>query len=518
MGKHRREQPTWLAALLFAACVSSACGDLGSPLGGAAAQVESGLRAGPAYPATKLAFVLVDMGNGVNMTVDEAMASLAGPAPAGRSSLQDFVFENSYGTQALSAQVFGPLPMLFMTGGNCNTAGLPATFRSMVDTLAGGPSNHYIWYFGPTQECMWSHEAEIGTASRPANDGWMNGVLPCNGFAAYGGNAGLLPSSLMRCGVSAFADDPNAACTETVSGDPFDPMGGGCGHVNAWHKAYSGWLLGCNGVRVRGSGTFTLLPLELPCDGVQLLQIPMARQRSFLTDRGSSGVDVLLSHYYLELRTGRGADSGLATAVQIRVAGELRSRDQRPTEAWVLDANPATAEVDGMKLGETFSDPAGGVAFTVTELDDDHAQVTVMLDGQDVWPTCLDGLAFSPPGLGIASCDPVPATGGRGGMPGTGGRGGMSGGVAGSGGRGGMSGAGGSETAGSGASGAGGSGSGGVGAATGGSPGRSALADRDGCGCELPGPLGDGNSLLLLAGVAGLVQLCGTRARGLTRR
>ena len=124
---------------------------------------------------------------------------------------------------------------------------------------------------------------EVGRPDTPASDGWMNGVLPCSGFAAYGHNAGMLPSSLIRCGGSAFADDPNVACTETVAGDPFDAMGSGCRHVNVWQKAYAGWLLGCNGVRVGAGGTFTLLPVELPCDGVQLLQVPMAKQRSFLT-------------------------------------------------------------------------------------------------------------------------------------------------------------------------------------------------------------------------------------------
>jgi hypothetical protein len=476
-------------------CMASACGDLSSPLGDVAAQAQSGLRAGPAYPTAKVALVLVDTGGGVNMTIGEARVSLTGPVAAGRSSLRDFVFENSYGMQTLDAQAFGPLP--YTISDSCSMSALARDLRPMVDSLAADQFNHYIWYLGrPAQACAWSQDASLGIPDRPARDGWMNGVLPCNGFAAYGRNVGMLPSSLMRCGAAAFADDPNAACTDTVAGDPFDPMGGGCRHVSASQKAHSGWLLGCNGVRVRGGGTFTLLPLELPCDGVQLLQIPMARQRSFRTvrDGDAQQLDAPLSHYYLELRTGRGADDGLAAAVQVRVAGEVRSRLQRATEVWILDVNPATAEVDGMKLGETFSDPAGGVAFTVTELDDRHAQVTVMVDGQGGTPTCLDGTTFSPPGPGIASCDPAPAT-----LPGTGGRGGTSG-------------AGGSGMASGGASGAGGSGSGGVGATTGGSPGRPALADRDGCGCEQSGPLGDGNSLFLLAGLAGLVQLSRTRA------
>ena len=78
-----------------------------------------------------------------------------------------------------------------------------------------------------------------------------------------GHNFGMQHSSSMDCGSASFHDTPQGNCTHSEYGDPFDPMGGGCRHMNAWQKAYQGWSQGCNMVRVQSSGTFTLLPLEL---------------------------------------------------------------------------------------------------------------------------------------------------------------------------------------------------------------------------------------------------------------
>jgi MYXO-CTERM domain-containing protein len=499
-----------------------ACTDPHPPPRGSTAQKQSILRVGPTYPAARVAFVLVDTGSGVGLTIEEATRLVQGPAPPGQWSLREFVHESSYGTQTLQPEVLGPFP--YTIDDSCNAAGVVTGLRSMIDATAGGAFNHYIWYLGrPVQACSWSQQAEVGTPDRPANDGWMNGVLPCGGFVSYGRNVGMLPSSLLRCGATPFADEPNVGCTETIAGDPFDASGAGCGHPNVWQKAHAGWLLACNGVRSPGAGTFTLLPVELPCDGVQLLQVPMPKQRLFSTTQPGPGgvepVEGLLSHYYLELRTGRGADTGLSPVVQVRVSGDLRSRQQRGFGTWILDLNPATADVDGIKSGETFSDPAGGVSFTVTELDDTHAQVTVTIDGAAGPPTCLDGTTmFSPPGPGIGSCDPAPAR-----MPGAGG---AQGGGAGSGGRGGALGTGASGgTAGGGSSGMGVSdgaagtpapdaagldGAGGTAAggspgdgAAGGASGRAGHAEVQGCGCEMAEAAAQGDVLLLLAALAG---------------
>ena len=69
--------------------------------------------------------------------------------------------------------------------------------------------------------------------------------------------------------------------------------------MNAWQKTYQGWTQGCNMVRVRSSGTFTLLPLELPCDGAQVLQIPMPKTRMFMRSGGGGNAHQRGAHALL---------------------------------------------------------------------------------------------------------------------------------------------------------------------------------------------------------------------------
>ena len=165
---------------------------------------------------------------------------------------------------------------------------MPTMFRSMVDSMGGGTFNHYLWYMGSrTSVCGWSGLGEVGTPTRPANDTWYNGSSSCVVMIQEPGhNLGMQHSSSMDCGTASFADTPQGNCTHSEYGDPYDPMGGGCRHMNAWQKTYQGWTQGCNMVRVRSSGTFTLLPLELPCDGAQVLQIPMPKTRMFMRSGG----------------------------------------------------------------------------------------------------------------------------------------------------------------------------------------------------------------------------------------
>jgi MYXO-CTERM domain-containing protein len=230
-----------------------------------------------------------------------------------------------------------------------------------------------------------------------------------------------------------------------------------------------------------------LVPLELPCDGAQMLQIPMPKTRPFLrSGGGGSATTDNITHYYLELRTNKGMDgnaTAITTSVQVRVSQDTKARNERAVHTWILDMIPSTTNFDGMLANTTFTDPAGGVTFAVGELDTSHAVVTVTMDANNGGPLCLGGAAFTAPGPGIESCNATPAmiggavggtSGSTGGAPGTGGRG--TGGAAGIGGRGtggagatggrGTGGAVGTGGRGTGGAGAGGAGTGG--AATGG--------------------------------------------------
>jgi hypothetical protein len=242
-----------------------------------------------------------------------------------------------------------------------------------------------------------------------------------------------------------------------------------------------------------------------------VLQIPMPKTRMFMrSGGGGSATNDSLTHYYLELRTKRGTDNlnpAIPTSVQVRVSGDIKGRKDRGLHTWILDMDPATSSFDGLTVGKTFTDPGGGVSFTIAELDENHATVTVTMSANNGGPVCLDGTtAFTAPGPGIESCNegistPGGGVGGAGGATGTGG-------TTGAGGRGGAGG--------SAAGGRGGSGgtTGGRGGSTGGSAaGSTGSAGRGGTtGAAGSGQAGTGGSIG--PGVGGSTGTAGATGAG----
>jgi hypothetical protein len=208
----------------------------------------------PPYPERTFAFVLVDIGGGVNLTQADAEKRLFGTT-LGDNSVKQYYDEVSYGTQPISGVVFGPVSYPMTT---CDTRGMATTLRPQVGTY-----DHYLWYMGSrTTACSWSGLGESGTPSNPSNDTWYNGSAGCVVLVQEPGhNFGMQHSSSMTCGTQPFADDPQSACTHNEYGDRYDPMGGGCNHMNGVQKVYEGWLQKCNAVRVGQCGSSTLQPI-----------------------------------------------------------------------------------------------------------------------------------------------------------------------------------------------------------------------------------------------------------------
>src|SRR4029077_6931601 len=246
-------------------------------------------------------------------------------------------------------------------------------------TMIPGTFNHYLWYFGAKfSACSWGGLGQVGTADRPATDTWYNASTSCVVLVQEPGhNFGMQHSSSLACPGATFADDPNA-CTGGEYGDRFEPMGGGWRHMNAWKKNYQGWFGGCNGVHVASSGTFTLLPFEPQCNGVQYLQIKAIKPRPFMRPAAGGGGATTehLDYYYVELRTpvhfdgtlGNGTSS-LSPRVLVHVAGQSRTRTQAGLHTFLLDMTPSTTGTNGfsdaaLAVGQTFTDPAGGLTIT----------------------------------------------------------------------------------------------------------------------------------------------------------
>ena len=417
-------------------------------------------------------------GEGVTQSATDANRLIfdrtaAGPAfgtRAGDKSLSQYYDDQSYGMLRLTGAVEGPIPY---NGDVCpNNFDPPANAMRDAIMQMGRTYDHYFLFWGTDQGCGAGWGAQ-GSKSRPGRYVWLNMATFCTATAQeIGHNFGMMHASTTDCGTTTLSNDMQG-CTSSEYGNPMTVMGGGCRHLNAIEKWYEGWLLQCNGVRVMSTQTFTLHPIETACNGIQALQIPFpsgAPQRQQLTSQSNG--NVTLANYYLEYRNGTGMDTGLAQGVYVHLAPNVPMPNQNGPRTFLLDMQPSGNGFQAMTVGQTFSDPAGGVSFTVNSQDATSASVTVTVStsGNN---TCIDGTTLT--GSGPTTC----GSGGAGGMGGTGGMGGMGGmggrGGAGAGGRGGAGGTAGAGLGGApgGAAGAAGSGTagGGVGGALGGAGG-----------------------------------------------
>jgi hypothetical protein len=355
---------------------------------------------GTPYRPRRFAMILVDVGGGVNVAEAEARRRLFGLA-ATDASIRQYYVEASYGRLDVGGDVFGPLQFA-MNG--CDTRGLATTLRPMVPQ----GYDHYLWYMGSrVSSCGWTGLASLGTPQSPSRDTWYNASTNCVVLVQEPGhNFGMKHSASIRCPGGPLADTPEGTCTHSEYGDPYDPMGRGCRHMNAAQKAYEGWFGGCNVVDVTSTGTFTILPIEVPCNGAQVLQIPMPKTRPFSRSGGGGPpTTVPLSHYYVELRAPYGFDRGLTPQVQLRVSTDIRQRNQGGVHTWILDMNPATTStIDGLPAGGTYSDPAGGIKITVEAVSATSATVRVEIPGGTGGPKCMDNTDFVAPGPGPESC------------------------------------------------------------------------------------------------------------------
>ena len=478
----------------------------------------------PTNKTRTIAAMMFDIGGGAP---DKAEISdlLVGSA----RSLRAMYREISYGMQDIDVELLGPYTLPEKTClpiECCGPKQSQPNGPAVADIIAGYAKkyDHYFWVYGdipPNATCgTWGDE---GTATKPA----VYSSYSFHGLVGYsqelGHNFGMTHEPYMVCPDKAIFPDAPSACSHNEYGSQISFMGRGAGHPSAFHKVQQGWLSKCNGVKVASTATITLLPLEQPCDGVQVLQIkaPKSRQPPSSGDRQGQGS--ALTHYYVELRTPRGMDAGirnLVPSVMVYAGPELVGGNARGAPyVYLLDQTPEGNNPNlvnsGLLAGQSFVDPAGGVTIKVNSVSQDKAEIAVTLDGASGGLTCLDGTSFTAPGPDVASCGgPVGPGGASGGgaagagsggkagagSGGAGGVGGVSGGGAASGGSAGTSGTAGSVASG-GAVGGGSASAGAAGLGTGGSAGGvtatagaagsvagvASAGDSSGCGCSVPG-------------------------------
>jgi MYXO-CTERM domain-containing protein len=496
-------------------------------------------------------------GGTAKMTVASVKAGFHATTGA---SANTYYRENSFGQVGLAGDSYGPFAYGSYSSCDGSYSALATAIRPMLDSASPTKCDQYAFVMGPDSACGWLGLGQVGTSDKPATDTWYIDSVGCTvAVQEPGHNYGMQHSSSITCGSAPFADSLSS-CTHSEYGDKYDTMGGGCYHMNAWQKLYQKWFGGCNGVKVSATGTFNLYPIEAPCNGVQVLQVPFpgAKTRTFQS--------TTLTSYYVELRTATGFDNKYGSpSVLIHAGGAPilpNSSNPKGLHTWAIAAGGTSTW--GLTAGKSFADPAGGLTITATSVSATSAVVDINYTSGSGSPTCLDGNntpfvapgatdCTAPPTIGDASPPPptvdartdtgtggtagagMDAAGGTGGtgaagaagaagMAGSGGSAGKGGGgTGGSGGSGGSTGGTGGSTGGTGGTGTGGTDTGG----SGGDSGRGASGGTKpptpeplsgGCGCRVASadPLaGARSSSLVLLGLAGLF---GARRRNRRQR
>ena len=127
----------------------------------------SALVNGSVYPPRSFAFVMVDIGGGINVTRDGVLGTLDNDP----NSLRTYYSNVSYGRQNIDAQVFGPLPYSLTTCAITDTSAMARALRPMIP----GTFQHYLWYLGSRlPACNWVGLASVGTPDAPSRDTWYN--------------------------------------------------------------------------------------------------------------------------------------------------------------------------------------------------------------------------------------------------------------------------------------------------------------------------------------------------------
>ncbi len=291
----------------------------------------------------------------------------------GNRSTNVYYGENSYGIETMAGKVFGPYQI--EDPGGCNVDLIVNRAEAAMIDKGHDPSQfrQMMFHFPGGAGCGFAGLASVGSPNNPARNSWYHGSFGCTTRnQELGHNYGMGHSHAYNCPAVPDGMDHNLYedCEHIEYGHPYDPMGNGCGHMNAVQKTYMGWMEGCNIVTATTDGVFNLMPTEVPCDGTQALRIPAYDGR----------------YYYLEYRNG-GGQFVAGSGVLINLAGEIGGFGP---PNYVLDEQ---GEIGNGYLheGDTFTDPGSETSFTILEEHDTHVviQVSVEGGGDGLPPTCL---------------------------------------------------------------------------------------------------------------------------------
>lgn len=236
--------------------------------------------------------------------------------------------------------------------------------------------DHIVHYFKRTTACGWS-----GVGQVPGRYTWINGSSASTVAHELGHNFGLHHSSSLNCTLNGMRVTIGGSCTLSEYGDPFDVMGSGYRHLNAYQKGRLGWFEPANMVTATADGTFTVVPIEQKATtGIQSLRVKIDSTK----------------YYYVEFRQPFGlfdnfsATSAVVNGVLIHRGTDYPSMS-RPE---LLDqvTSTTTFQDAALGVGKTFTDATANIKIGLTAISPTGATVTIDVPGGSCTPTTCQAL------------------------------------------------------------------------------------------------------------------------------
>lgn len=169
---------------------------------------------------------------------------------------------------------------------------------------------------------------------------WLNGNFSLRVTAhELGHNYGVYHANFWNAGNTVIGAGSNQEY-----GNPFDVMGGGQEHFQAWFKRRFDWVTSPEVEAVAASGTFRIQALEQPvASGLHALKVRRDAQKD----------------YWVEFRPG-------PNNVRLRNGASLNWGYPSNTGAHLLDVTPGdgSRSNSALTIGRTFSDPLAGIHLT----------------------------------------------------------------------------------------------------------------------------------------------------------
>ncbi|MGC4063287.1 MAG: hypothetical protein QM784_01265 [Polyangiaceae bacterium] len=292
----------------------------------------------PRAPYRVLALMVSPGGVRDSRTSAEIRATLFGNT----NSSNAYYAEESYGIASLTGDVYDWLDVPAMNGCDYDTLATNARAAAVAAGIDMTKYQQVMHYFPKTSACGWSGLAYIGRPASPGRNSFFNGATGCVFHHELGHNYGMRHARSYTCKVdgigAALASAAN--CTFSEYGDRFDSMGSSCFQHSGYRKASEGWFGKCNAVAVNGSGTFDVVPVELPSNATQTLRIKV--------DPSLCPSDIPTCYYYVEYRQNLGqfdrtSSTQVYSGALIRIAGAADyTGNGSQTSTYLLDMTPAT--------------------------------------------------------------------------------------------------------------------------------------------------------------------------------